>query len=222
MEPSRPGPVSALHPRQRGRRAPGGPRDGAQRATPRLRSTRLPETAGLPAVEEFRFDFFALSDFTDPTRAGDWIDCARTECPNRAYLTAMYNTFHEALQAIEAAGREISRAVLRSRPEALTENHALTFHVMRVRVDGVSGRDYREHPCALPDVARQLREGHGLEAPWREVRRQRDEDHVEAVVLPGPPAQGQLFIFVDAAKRAVTIDRVAAVPWSWNKETSGA
>jgi len=175
---------------------------------------RIAPRKPLPPVEPFSVEGYAISDFPDPDRAGNWVTCPRPRCHNAAYFVLVYPTEREARLAVQARAAEFARALLPSRRnplELLLAHGPLEFFLHRLHAVDVIGRDYRIHDCAIPGAAGELRSGLGHERAWREVRRQRDADRIEGVLLPGPSKCGQLFLFRSALHRIVehtVIDRI--------------
>jgi hypothetical protein len=167
-----------------------------------------------PPLQRLSVQGFAISDYGDLDRAGDWLNCKRQpNCPNRAYLTEIYATLVSAHAEIPRRARELARCVLPRRPDAVTRYGPLTFRVYELVATGIVGRDYRRAGCALPDASRQLREGSGGEPAWREIQRQRDEEGVEGALLPGSTPDGDLFLFVSAGHRLDQLELVDTLKW---------
>ena len=156
---------------------------------------------------------FAVSDYNDLDRAGDWLNCMCEACRNRAYLTLLYPDAASAVEAVPERAVALARALLSSRPKQLTLVNPLVFYVWRVEVAGFIGRDYRSGGCGVPESSNQLRHGSGHEIAWCEIRRQRDDEEIEGALLPGATPGGELFLFVEAAHRVRRRELVQTVEW---------
>src|SRR4051812_33626295 len=62
-----------------------------------------------PAITDLSPTAFVISDHDNLDPAGDWLSCTEPACPYRAYLTPLYATMDEAVAAIDARGRALSR-----------------------------------------------------------------------------------------------------------------
>ena len=174
------------------------------------------ELVRLPPLERVGIEGFVLCDFEDLDRAGDWIRCPRGPgCPNQAFLTNVYASERLAHESLDRRARLASERILPAHPAALTRVEPLRFEIRCLVAEGFLGRDYRSTPCGMPHATQDLRNGHGNEPAWQEVRRQRDEECVEGVLLPGGPGvRAALFLFVSAAHCVRRLEPVAAVDWS--------
>jgi hypothetical protein len=168
-----------------------------------------------PPITSLSVRGFAVCDYGDLDRAGNWVDCLHGPgCPNRAYLIELHSTEEGALASIDQRGKALSRKTLPTRPRVLTREEPLHFTIWDLEAVDVRGRDYRPDGCMIPRAREQLRHGSGQERAWLEIQRQRDHEQVEGALLPRPAGASELFLFVTAAaERIRRREKVLDVAW---------
>lgn len=155
-----------------------------------------------PSVQRLEVDAYALLDHADPDPAAPWIDCSDPD-PADGYLVVLYESRRLAEAAIPARARKAANAIFPANPEMAEKAIADIVRetsVRRVRSSSLRGRDYRSCACqTLPHVLPEIQTGDRESDTWNEIVRQREVEHVNAAILPGPTAAGTLFVFVEAA-----------------------
>jgi hypothetical protein len=157
----------------------------SEAATPRLRLPLLP------------VDNIVLCDYPGLDPAGRWCECAEPLCPHAAYLTTLYPSLAEARRQARARAELYARLNLPGHLRLVLSNHRLVARRLRSRK--LRGRDYRDGSCRIPNAVAQLRDGHGREPAWLEIKRQRVVEGADAALLPSDQSPcGELFLYASA------------------------
>jgi len=170
-----------------------------------------------PPLEHLNVTGYAISDYDDFDRAGQWDHC-EPSCSEAAYLINLYPDLEAARAAIPARARALFTRLHPRDPAAMTREVPQPFRIFRLSVAELYGRDYRDVGCQLAGWHDQLHDGKGDELAWHELRRQRTNDAIEGVLLPGTTTKGDLFLFARAApQRIVERELMEIEEWSWDQ-----
>lgn len=155
-----------------------------------------------PEVVRFEIDNYAVFDHADPDRAGTWINRHDADDPNAAFLLELFESVEQARATFRSRAERVAGEIYphnRAKAVSVIDEIERKLTVRRVTTRTARGRDYRGCVCEeLPDVLPEIRSGERHVRAWREIVRQREAEHVDGALLPGPTSAGTLFVFITA------------------------